>query len=88
MDAQIEKMQESAKRPPLLSLHLNLTAKAFAIVVALLVAIGATGYIWFANTPMFLGDKLYKSYARLNYQNPGEDIPQHIASSKPEKGSS
>lgn len=36
MNEQIEKMKEIAKRPPLLSLHLNLTAKAFGIVAALL----------------------------------------------------
>ena len=39
--------------------------------MALLVAIVAAGYIWFANTPKFLGDKLYKSDARLNYPNSG-----------------
>lgn len=71
MDEQIEKMKEIAKRPPLLSLHLNLTAKTFAIVAALLFVLGIVGYIWFVNTPMYLGDKLYKSYARLNYLNPG-----------------
>ena len=71
MDEQIEKMKEIAKRPPLLSLHLNLTAKTFAIVAALLFVLGIVGYIWFVNTPMYLGDKLYKSYARLNYPNPG-----------------
>ena len=71
MNEQIEKMKEIAKRPPLLSLHLNLTAKAFAIVVALLFVLGIAGYIWFVNTPMYLGDELYKSYARLNYPNPG-----------------
>ena len=61
MDEQIEKMKEIAKRPPLLSLHLNLTAKTFAIVAALLFVLGIVGYIWFVNTPMYLGDKLYKS---------------------------
>lgn len=71
MDEQIEKMKEIAKRPPLLSLHLNLTAKTFAIVAALLFVLGIVRYIWFVNTPMYLGDKLYKSYARLNYPNPG-----------------
>lgn len=71
MDEQIEKMKEIAKRPPLLSLHLNLTAKTFAIVAALLFVLGIVGYIWFVNTPMYLGDKLYKSYARLNHPNPG-----------------
>ena len=71
MDEQIEKIKEIAKRSPLLSLHLNLTAKVFAIILALLLVLGAAGYIWFINTPMYLGDELYKSYARLNYPNPG-----------------
>ena len=71
MNEQIEKMKEIAKRPPLLSLHLNLTAKVFAIIMALLFVLGIAGYVWFINTPMYLGDELYKSYARLNYPNPG-----------------
>ncbi len=71
MNEQIEKMKEIAKRPPLISLHLNLTAKVLAIVAALLFVLGIAGYIWFVNTPMYLGDELYKSYARLNYPNPG-----------------
>jgi len=71
MNEQIEKMKEIAKRPPLLSLHMNLTAKIFAIIMALLLILGAAGYVWFINTPMYLGDELYKSYARLNYPNPG-----------------
>lgn len=71
MNEQIEKMKEIAKRPPLLSLQMNLTAKAFAIVVALLFVLGIAGHIWFINTPMYLGDELYKSYSRLNYPNPG-----------------
>ena len=70
MNEQIEKMKEIAKRPPLLSLHMNLTAKIFAIIMALLLILGAAGYVWFINTPMYLGDELYKSYARLNYPNP------------------
>ena len=71
MNEQIEKMKEIAKRPPLLSLHLNLTAKVFAIIMAMLFVLGIVGYAWFINTPMYLGDELYKSYARLNYPNPG-----------------
>ena len=66
-----ERMDKLIKRPPLLSLHLNLTAKVFAIIMALFLVLGAAGYIWFINTPMYLGDELYKSYARLNYPNPG-----------------
>ena len=66
-----ERMDKLIKRPPLLSLHLNLTAKVFAIIMAVLLVLGAAGYIWFINTPMYLGDELYKSYARLNYPNPG-----------------
>ena len=66
-----ERMDKLIKRPPLLSLHLNLTAKVFAIIMAVLLVLGAVGYVWFINTPMYLGDELYKSYARLNYPNPG-----------------
>lgn len=66
-----ERMDKLIKRPPLLSLHLNLTAKIFVIIMALLIVLGAAGYVWFINTPMYLGDELYKSYARLNYPNPG-----------------
>ena len=66
-----ERMDKLIKRPPLLSFHLNLTAKVFAIIMAVLLVLGAAGYIWFINTPMYLGDELYKSYARLNYPNPG-----------------
>ena len=65
------RMDKLIKRPPLLSLHLNLTAKVFAIIMTLLLVLGAAGYIWFINTPMYLGDELYKSYTRLNYPNPG-----------------
>lgn len=72
MDEQIEKMKEIAKRPSLLSIHLNLTAKAFAIVVALLVAIGGAGAVWFSNTPMYLGYELYQSSIRLNHRSPGQ----------------
>ena len=66
-----ERMDKLIKRPPLLSLHLNLTAKVFAIIMALFLVFGAAGYIWFINTPMYLGNELYKSYTRLNYPNPG-----------------
>ena len=66
-----ERMDKLIKRPPLLSLHLNMTAKIFAIIMALFLLFGAAGYIWFINTPMYLGDELYKAYARLNYPNPG-----------------
>ena len=65
------RMDKLIKRPPLLSFHLNLTAKVFAIIMTLLLVLGAAGYIWFINTPMYLGNELYKSYTRLNYPNPG-----------------
>ena len=35
-----ERMDKLIKRPPLLSLHLNLTAKVFAIIMALLFVLG------------------------------------------------
>ena len=51
-----ERMDKLIKHPPLLSLHLNLTAKAFSIIMALLLVLGAAGHVWFINTPMYLGD--------------------------------
>ena len=66
-----ERLEKLIKRPPLFSLHMNLTAKVFTIIMALLLVLGAVGYVWFINTPMYLGDELYKSYTRLNYPNPG-----------------
>ena len=39
--------------------------------MALFLVLGIVGYVWFINTPMYLGEELYKSYARLNYPNPG-----------------
>ena len=53
-----ERMDKLIKRPPLFSLHLNLTAEVFAIIMALLLVLGAVGYVWFINTPMYLGDEL------------------------------
>ncbi len=39
--------------------------------MALFLVLGIVGYVWFINTPMYLGEELYKSYARLNHPNPG-----------------
>ena len=47
-----ERMDKLIKRPPLLSLHLNLSAKVFTIIMALLFVLGIAGYVWFINTPM------------------------------------
>ena len=46
------RMDKLIKRPPLLSLHLNLSAKVFTIIMALLFVLGIAGYVWFINTPM------------------------------------
>ena len=67
-----ERMYKLIKRPPLLSLHLNLTAKVFAIIMALLLVLGAAGYIWFINTPMYLGHELYVSYVNRHHLSPGQ----------------
>ena len=72
MNEQIEKMKEIAKRPPLLSLHLNLTAKVFAIIMALLFVLGIAGYVWLINTPMHLGHELYISYVNRRHPSPGQ----------------
>ena len=72
MNEQIEKMKEIAKRPPLFSLHLNLTAKVFAIIMAVLLILGTAGYIWFINTPMHLGHELYISYVNRRHPSPGQ----------------
>lgn len=49
----------------------KLAGQGFAIIMALLLVLAVAGYVWFINTPIYLGDELYKSYARLNYPNPG-----------------
>lgn len=67
-----ERMDKLIKRPPLLSLHLNLTAKVFAIIMALFLVLGAAGYIWFINTPMYLGHELYMSYVNRHHLSPGQ----------------
>ena len=72
LNEQIEKMKEIAKRPPLFSLHLNLTAKVFAIIMAVLLILGAAGYVWFINTPMYLGHELYISYVNRRHPSPGQ----------------
>ena len=67
-----ERMDKLIKRPPLLFLHLNLTAKVFAIIMAVLLVLGAAGYVWFINTPMYLGRELYVSYVNRHHLSPGQ----------------
>ena len=67
-----ERMDKLIKRPPLLSLHLNLTAKVFAIIMTLFLGFGAAGYVWFINTPMHLGNELYISYVNRRHPSPGQ----------------
>ena len=67
-----ERMDKLIKRPPLLSLQLNLKAKVFAIIIALLLVLGAVGYVWFINTPMYLGHELYVSYVNRYHPSPGQ----------------
>ena len=67
-----ERMDKLIKCPPLLSLHLNLTAKVFAIIMAVLLVLGAAWYVWFINTPMYLGRELYVSYVNRHHLSPGQ----------------
>ena len=76
-DQRIEKMDASLKRPPLMKVNMNLSAKILVIIIMILLGAGVAGYFWFVNTPMCLGNKLYQSYERLNYPNPGTGY--HIA---------
>jgi hypothetical protein len=67
-----ERMDKLIKCPPQLCLRLNLTAKIFAIIMALFLVLGAAGYIWFINTPMYLGHELYMSYVNRYHRSPGQ----------------
>lgn len=67
-----ERMDKLIKRPPLLSLQLNLTAKVFVSIMALLLVLGAAGFVWFINTPIYLGQELYVSYVNRCHPSPGQ----------------
>ena len=71
IDQRLDRMDASMKRPPLMEVHMNLTAKAIFITLAILLSTGIAVYFWFINTPMYLSNQLYQSYYRLNYSAPG-----------------
>ena len=70
-NSHIDRITDSQKRPPLMNIRMNLSAKVLAITLAIEILVGAIAYFWFINTPMYLGNELYHSYERLNYPNPG-----------------
>lgn len=72
LDEQINRMTESLKRPPLLTIRMNLSAKVLAIILAIEIIAGGIAYFWFTNTPMYLGYELYQSSIRLNHRSPGQ----------------
>lgn len=66
-----QSIKEAVKRPPLLSLSLNLPAKILAVILLIEILVGAGAYLWFVNTPMYLGNELYQSHCRMNHSDPG-----------------
>lgn len=66
-----QSIKEAVKRPPLLSLSLNLPAKILAVILLIEILVGAGAYLWFVNTPMYLGNELYQSLCRMNHSDPG-----------------
>lgn len=71
LSAETDKIKEAIKRPPLLSLTMNLPAKFLAAILLIEILIGAGAYMWFVNTPMYLGNELYQSHCRMNHPDPG-----------------
>lgn len=67
----MDRMADNHKRPPLLTIRMNLSAKVLAVIMAIEILVGAIACFGFINTPMYLGNELYQSYERLNYPNPG-----------------
>ena len=66
-----QSIKEAVKRQPLLSLSLNLPAKILAVILLIEILVGAGAYLWFVNTPMYLGNELYQSHCRMNHPDPG-----------------
>lgn len=67
----MDRIADNHKRPPLMNIRMNLSAKALAVIMTIEILVGAIAYFLFINTPMYLGNELYHSYERLNYPNPG-----------------
>lgn len=77
IDQRIEKMDASLKRPPLMKVNMNISAKILVIIITILLGAGVAGYFWFVNTPMYLGHKLYKSYIERHHPYPASGY--HLA---------
>lgn len=77
IDQRIEKMDASLKRPPLMKVNMNISAKILVIIITILLGAGVAGYFWFVNTPMYLGHTLYKSYIERHYPYPASGY--HLA---------
>ena len=71
IDQRIEKMDASLKRPPLMKVNMNLSAKILVIIIMVLLAAGVAGYFWFVNTPMYLSHQLYQSHRDIYGGAPG-----------------
>ena len=71
IDQRIEKMDASLKRPPLMKINMNLSAKILVIIIMVLLAAGVAGYFWFVNTPMYLSHQLYQSHRDIYGGAPG-----------------
>ena len=77
IDQRIEKMDASLKRPPLMKVNMNISAKILVIIITILLGAGVAGYFWFVNTPMYLGHTLYKSYIERHHPYPASGY--HLA---------
>ena len=71
IDQRIEKMDASLKRPPLMKVNMNLSAKILVIIIMVLLTAGVAGYFWFVNTPMYLSHQLYQSHRDIYGGAPG-----------------
>ena len=71
IDQRIEKMDASLKRPPLMKVNMNLSAKILVIIITILLGAGVAGYFWFVNTPMYLSHQLYQSHRDIYGGAPG-----------------
>ena len=70
-DQRLDKMDASLKRPPLMKVNMNLSAKILVIIIMVLLAAGVAGYFWFVNTPMYLSHQLYQSHRDIYGGAPG-----------------
>ena len=71
IDQRIEKMDASLKRPPLMKVNMNISAKILVIIITILLGAGVAGYFWFVNTPIYLSHQLYQSHRDIYGGAPG-----------------